>query len=142
VKTLSFKTRNPRSNCQLKKLLEAHLLIMLYLQYMGMAIQDNIKHSGPPPNQLTPTVEKIMAHIEPKEIKHSIMATMPPPPIDVLHRATLNSTALLPVYNHAFTAASSGPCKCRVGPNCHNTSSNLSFPITRHHYRIHPSLSV
>ncbi len=43
-----------------------------------------------------------MASIEPKLIKRRILATTPP--TDVLHRATLVTTALVPVYNHVFMA--------------------------------------
>ncbi len=40
--------------------------------------------------------------IEPKLIKHRMMATTLP--TDVLHRATLINNALIPVYNHVFMA--------------------------------------
>jgi hypothetical protein len=48
------------------------------------------------------TVEVTMAAIEPKLVKRRILATTPP--TDVLHRATLVTTALIPVYNHVFMA--------------------------------------
>jgi hypothetical protein len=47
-------------------------------------------------------VEANMASIEPKLVKRRILATTPP--TDVLHRATLVTTALIPVYNHVFMA--------------------------------------
>jgi hypothetical protein len=43
-----------------------------------------------------------MAQIEPKAVKRRILATTPP--TDTLHRATLVTTALIPVYNHVFMA--------------------------------------
>jgi hypothetical protein len=43
-----------------------------------------------------------MAQIEPKTIKRRILATTPP--TDVLHRATLVTTVLVPINNHVFMA--------------------------------------
>jgi hypothetical protein len=73
------------------------------LRHMGMATPDNAKHLGILLGKtMDSTVEVTMAAIEPKLIKRRILATTPP--TDVLHRATLVTTALIPVYNHVFMA--------------------------------------
>jgi hypothetical protein len=48
------------------------------------------------------TVEATKASIGPKLVKRRILSTTPL--TDVLHRATLVTTALVPVYNHVFMA--------------------------------------
>jgi hypothetical protein len=68
---------------------------------MGMTTPDNAKHLGIFLGRtMDSTVEVTMANIEPKLVKRRILATTPP--TDVLHRATLVTTALIPVYNHVF----------------------------------------
>jgi hypothetical protein len=73
------------------------------LRHMGMTTPDNAKHLGILLGKtMDSTVEVTMANIEPKLLKRRILATTPP--TDVLHRATLVTTALIPVYNHVFMA--------------------------------------
>ncbi len=48
------------------------------------------------------TMEATMAHIEPKDIRQFIMPSESP--TDMIHKATLITMALLPVYNHVFMA--------------------------------------
>ncbi len=48
-----------------------------------------------------------MAHIEPKAIRQFIMPNKSP--IDVLHKATFITMALLPVYIHVFMALTMEP---------------------------------
>jgi hypothetical protein len=73
------------------------------LRHMGMTTPDNAKHLGIFLGKtMDSTVEVTMANIEPKLVKRRILATTPP--TDVLHRATLVTTALIPVYNHVFMA--------------------------------------
>jgi hypothetical protein len=43
-----------------------------------------------------------MRNTEPKRIKRRILGTTPP--TDLLHRALLINTALIPIYNHIFMA--------------------------------------
>ncbi len=71
------------------------------LQLLGMTTPDNIKHLG---LHLVSTsmIAITKAKIEPKLIKRRILATTPP--TDILHRANLVTTALIPVYNHVFMA--------------------------------------
>ncbi len=73
------------------------------LRHMGMTTPDNAKHLGILLGKtMDSTVEVTMASIEPKLVKRRILATTPP--TDVLHRATLVTTALILVYNHVFMA--------------------------------------
>jgi hypothetical protein len=70
---------------------------------MGMTTPDTIKHLGLHLGKtISTTVLTTMTQIEPKTIKRRILATTPP--TDVLHRATLVTTALIPIYNHVFMA--------------------------------------
>ncbi len=48
------------------------------------------------------TIEETMRNTEAKRIKRRILATTPP--TDLLHRAFLINTALIPIYNHIFMA--------------------------------------
>jgi hypothetical protein len=74
-----------------------------HLQPMGMSTPSTIKHLGLHLGKtISSTVLTTMAQIEPKAIKRRILATTPP--TDVLHRVTLVTTALIPVYNHVFMA--------------------------------------
>lgn len=70
---------------------------------MGINTPPTLKHLG---LYLAPTIEgsieSTMANIEVKSIKRRIHATTPP--TDLLHRATLINTALIPIYNHVFMA--------------------------------------
>ncbi len=78
------------------------------LRQMGMTTPDNFKHLGILLGKtMDSTVEATMASIEPKLVKRRILATTPP--TDVLHRATLVTTALVPVYNHVFMALPIAP---------------------------------
>ncbi len=73
------------------------------LRHMGMTTPDNENHLGIFLGKtMDSTVEVTMANIKPKLVKRKILATTPP--TDVLHRATLVTTALIPVYNHVFMA--------------------------------------
>jgi hypothetical protein len=73
------------------------------LRHMGMTTPDNAKHLGILPGiTMDSTVEVTMANIEPKLVKRRILAITPS--TDVFHRATLVTTALIPVYNHVFMA--------------------------------------
>jgi hypothetical protein len=73
------------------------------LQRMGMTTPNTIKHLGLHLGKTnSSTVLTTMAQIEPKTIKRRILATTPP--TDVLHRATLVTTAHIPIYNHVFMA--------------------------------------
>jgi hypothetical protein len=68
-----------------------------------MTTPNSIKHLGLHLGKtISSTVIVTMAKIEPKIIKRRILATTQP--TDVLHRATLVTTALIPVYNHVFMA--------------------------------------
>jgi hypothetical protein len=70
---------------------------------MGMTTPNTIKHLG---LHLSKTISSMvintMAKIEPKAVKRRILATTPP--TDMLHRSTLVTTALIPVYNHVIMA--------------------------------------
>jgi hypothetical protein len=73
------------------------------LQQMGMTTPSTIKHLGLHLSKtISSTVVNTMAKIEPKAVKRRILATTPP--TDILHRSTLVTTALIPVYNHVFMA--------------------------------------
>ncbi len=48
------------------------------------------------------TIEETMRNTEAKRIKRRILATTPP--TDLLHRALLINSALIPIYNHIFMA--------------------------------------
>jgi hypothetical protein len=48
------------------------------------------------------TIENTMRNLEAKRIKRRIFATTPP--TDLLHRALLINSALIPIYNHIFMA--------------------------------------
>jgi hypothetical protein len=74
-----------------------------HLQRMGMSTSSTIKHLGLHLSKtISSTVTMTMAQIKPKIIKRRILATTPP--TDTLHRVTLVTTALIPIYNHAFMA--------------------------------------
>jgi hypothetical protein len=67
------------------------------LQLPGMKTPDNVKHFGPNVGKTTESTVKVPStHIESKLVKRRILPTTPP--TDVLHRATLINTALVPVY--------------------------------------------
>jgi hypothetical protein len=69
------------------------------LRHMGMTTPDNVKHLGILLGKtMDSTVEATMANIEPKLVKRRILATTPP--TDVLHRATLVTTALIRLQPH------------------------------------------
>ncbi len=73
------------------------------LQQLGMTTPNTIKHLGLHLSKtISATVLNTMEKIEPKAIKCRILATTPP--TDILHRSTLVTTALIPVYNHVFMA--------------------------------------
>jgi hypothetical protein len=73
------------------------------LQQLGMTTPNTIKHLGLHLSKtISATVINTMAQIEPKAVKRRILATTPP--TDILHRSTLVTTALIPVYNHVFMA--------------------------------------
>jgi hypothetical protein len=73
------------------------------LQQLGMTTPNTIKHLGLHLSKtISATVLNTMTKIEPKAIKRRILATTPP--TDILHRSTLVTTALIPVYNHVFMA--------------------------------------
>jgi hypothetical protein len=73
------------------------------LQLLGMTTPNSIKHLG---LHLGKTISSMvlttMAKTEPKLIKCRILGTTPL--TDVLHRATLVTTALILVYNHVLMA--------------------------------------
>jgi hypothetical protein len=70
---------------------------------MDMTTPDTIKHLGLHLGKtISTTVLTTMTQIEPKTIKRRILASTPP--TDVLHRAALVTTALIPIYNHVFMA--------------------------------------
>jgi hypothetical protein len=72
-----------------------------YVQLLGMMTPDNIKHLDLHLGKtVASTVEASMAKIEPKLIKHGLLTTTPP--TDILRKATLINTTLIPVYNHVF----------------------------------------
>ncbi len=76
-------------------------LLCEHFQLLGIKTPDNIKHLelylG---KTIESTVEVTITNIEPKFVKRRILATTPP--TDVLHRATLISTALVQIYNQVF----------------------------------------
>jgi exonuclease III len=73
------------------------------LHELNIETPEHIKHLGIYLGKtLTSTIEETMTQISPKTIKRRILATTPP--TDILHRATLIKTALLPIYNHVFMA--------------------------------------
>jgi hypothetical protein len=68
-----------------------------------MKTTHNVQHLGLHLRKtIDSTVEVTLTKIESKLNKHRILATTPP--MDVLHRATLINTALVPVYNHVCMA--------------------------------------
>ncbi len=73
------------------------------LRNQGFQTPDEMKHLG---IILTPTMEgtiqRTLEAIDVKAIKRRINATTPP--TDILHRATLLSTAFTPLYTHVFMA--------------------------------------
>jgi hypothetical protein len=74
-----------------------------HLQRICMSTPSTIKHLGLHLSKtISSTVTMTMAQIDPKAIKQRILATTAP--TDTLHRATLVTTALIPVYNHIFMA--------------------------------------
>ena len=77
--------------------------VMNSLHQLGIATPRTLKHLGIHLcNTIEETVEVTMGQIEAKAIKRRISATTPP--TDLLHRATLINTALIPIYNHVFMA--------------------------------------
>jgi len=71
------------------------------LQALGIETPEHIKHLGLHLGQdIESTVTETMNKIDPKALKRRILATTPP--TDLLHRALLIKTALIPIYNHVF----------------------------------------
>jgi hypothetical protein len=73
----------------------------LSLQDQGFSTPDTIRHLGIElgPNMRS-TISETLAKIDLKAAKRRILATAPP--TDVLHRATLINSALIPLYNHVL----------------------------------------
>jgi hypothetical protein len=70
---------------------------------MGIETLANCKHLGLYLGKdIENTMECTMRNTEPKRIKRRILGTTPP--TDLLHRALLINTALIPIYNHIFMA--------------------------------------
>ena len=73
------------------------------LNEMGIETPENCKHLGLYLGKnIESTMECTMRNTEPKRIKRRILGTTPP--TDLLHRALLINTALIPIYNHIFMA--------------------------------------
>jgi exonuclease III len=73
------------------------------LNQMGIETPEVCKHLGILLGKtIEETIEATMRNTEPKRIKRRILATAPP--TDLLHRALLINTALIPIYNHIFMA--------------------------------------
>ncbi len=77
--------------------------LKLNLQNQGFSTPDTIRHLGIElgPNIQT-TVRETLNKIDLKAAKRRILATAPP--TDILHRATLINSALVPLYNHVLMA--------------------------------------
>jgi hypothetical protein len=75
----------------------------LNLQNQGFSTPDTIRHLGIElgPNMQT-TLSETLNKIDLKAAKRRILATAPP--TDILHRATLINSALIPLYNHVLMA--------------------------------------
>jgi hypothetical protein len=72
--------------------------VLAGLQALGIETPENIKHLGLQLGQdIERTVTETMIKIDPKALKRRILATTPP--TDLLHRALLIKTALIPIYN-------------------------------------------
>jgi hypothetical protein len=70
---------------------------------MGIKTPDTCKHLGLHLGKsIEDTMKVTMRNTEPKRIKRRILGTTPP--TDILHRALLINTALIPIYNHIFMA--------------------------------------
>jgi len=73
------------------------------LNQMGIETPETCKHLGLHLGKtIEDTIQTTMRNTEPKRIKRRIMGTTPP--TDLLHRALLINTALIPIYNHIFMA--------------------------------------
>ena len=73
------------------------------LNQMGIETLETCKHLGLHLGKnIEDTMEVTMRNTEPKRIKRRILGTTPP--TDILHRALLINTALIPIYNHIFMA--------------------------------------
>ncbi len=73
------------------------------LNQMGIETPETCKHLGLHLGKnIEDTMEVTMRNTEPKRIKRRILGTTPP--TDILHRALLINTALIPIYNHIFMA--------------------------------------
>jgi hypothetical protein len=73
------------------------------LNEMGIETRGNCKHLGLYlEKNIESTMECTMRNTEPKRLKRRILGTTPP--TDLLHRALLINTALIPSYNHIFMA--------------------------------------
>jgi hypothetical protein len=73
------------------------------LNQKGIETPENCKHLGIYLGKtIERTIEETMRNTEAKRIKRRILATTPP--TDLLHRALLINTALIPIYNHIFMA--------------------------------------
>ncbi len=82
--------------------------IKLYVTYLCFYLPlqsspENCKHHGLYLGKdIECTLECTMRNTEPKSIKRRILGTTPP--TDLLHRALLINTALIPIYNHICMA--------------------------------------
>jgi hypothetical protein len=77
--------------------------LKLNLQNQGFSTPDTVRHLGIElgPNMQT-TVRETLNKIDLKAAKRRILATAPP--TDILHRAILINSALVPLYNHVLMA--------------------------------------
>jgi hypothetical protein len=78
-------------------------MITQELNRMGIETPEVCKHLGIYLGKsIEETIAATMRNTEPKRIKRRILGTTPP--TDLLHRALLINTALIPIYNHIFMA--------------------------------------
>lgn len=78
-------------------------MITQELNQMGIETPEVCKHLGIYLGKsIEETIAAIMRNTEPKRIKRRTQGTTPP--TDLLHRALLINTALIPIYNHIFMA--------------------------------------
>jgi hypothetical protein len=77
--------------------------LLQQLQQKGFETPDNMRHLG---IELGKTVDSTMREtlqkIDLKSLKRRKLATTPP--TDILHRATLVNSAMVPLYNHVLMA--------------------------------------
>jgi hypothetical protein len=73
------------------------------LQQRGFATPDAMRHLGIELSiPIEDTMRETMQKIDTKTLKRRILATTPP--TDILHRATINNSALVPLYNQVLMA--------------------------------------